>query len=421
MLKKKSYILMYILMYICVFFFIFGWKLSKYVDIIVIVSFVFTLYTFFYIKNILCFKHVRFLFILFVLIILYLSFIYFYHNKIEMHFILRTIRSGINFSAAIGIIFIFYKLFKNNWDKILIQFILYAIVLHSLIIIAMFINEETRSAIYELTNAKQYVNWAGTEISTGARITGLTYGLAQTSAIHLIGLPLIFLDGQVANKFLKTIFSIIILISIALTSKTGLILSHIVFLFIFYQLSGNIISTVKYTLLIMIGSIFLIISVLLLGSFDFINSSILFSHFMGSALNFQMMISDPQNFYYFKHIREMWIFPTDLETFMLGSGSLGREEGGYIATDLGYNRLIFGIGLLGLILLLLPFLYGYYIAFQIKHADTTLYIALLCCLTLSLIINFKEIALMTRGMWSIECLLICLCIIKNKGAENEVL
>lgn len=58
------------------------------------------------------------------------------------------------------------------------------------------------------------------------------------------------------------------------------------------------------------------------------------------------------------HLKTMWVFPSEIKTWLFGDGLFFNKDGSYyMHTDVGYLRIIYGIGLLGLIVFIINQLY----------------------------------------------------------------
>lgn len=111
-------------------------------------------------------------------------------------------------------------------------------------------------------------------------------------------------------------------------------------------------------------------------------------------------------------LQGMYFLPQDLEILLFGSANFGRtKQLEYIPSDVGYVLIIFGVGVVGLILFLMPIIYMLYIS--IKNYRN-IYSKMLFFILFNLILmNIKELfTLSTRGYSTIVFILIQLSINK---------
>ena len=109
-------------------------------------------------------------------------------------------------------------------------------------------------------------------------------------------------------------------------------------------------------------------------------------------------------------VQKMYLLPTDVSTLLIGEGTLGRDAFQYLASDVGYVRILFAAGLLGSTLLLAPFAGAILIALRAWSPDRRLAATTLVTLLATLLLHMKEIALLTRNQWSVQAILICCCL-----------
>jgi hypothetical protein len=181
------------------------------------------------------------------------------------------------FSLYAGYFLAIY-LYKKKYDFYdILKAIYFIIIVHSIIIIVQFFNLEFRDFIYAYTTTGEFRSTFEYDFRMGG-LSGGSGGavLATVQSLGIIFLPFLFkLTTKKSSKILFFIGSIIILISIILTGRSG-IYCIILFLPLSLYLIHGAVKTFKYSLIIfsIIIFTFLFINQLLqsLGLTDFYNS-----------------------------------------------------------------------------------------------------------------------------------------------------
>ena len=119
-------------------------------------------------------------------------------------------------------------------------------------------------------------------------------------------------------------------------------------------------------------------------------------------------------------VDNMFFLPDTVYDSIFGCGNLGRTDYDYIESDVGYVRSIYAVGILGTVLTILPYLWGIYIYWKKRNQNETLAFAAIAIFLASLILNFKELALLTRNQWTIQALLLVSCSFDNKKENSEL-
>lgn len=142
----------------------------------------------------------------------------------------------------LGIYFLFEihkKTDTNNAGMKFIRYIYLSIVLHSFIMILQFINDDFRQLSMSFTGAYNLLNKDGS-IYDGRRVVGLTYGQSLLSVIQSFGIfLLLFLrDNGEKGLLFNRLFYLVILFSIIISGRTGLLIL-LGFLPFYYLLKSN--------------------------------------------------------------------------------------------------------------------------------------------------------------------------------------
>lgn len=68
--------------------------------------------------------------------------------------------------------------------------------------------------------------------------------------------------------------------------------------------------------------------------------------------------------------------------------------------------------------MLIPYLLGFVAAVQVRHWDYYIASATMFIFFATFILNFKEVALLTRNQWSVQALLLCSCYYQMRYSRN---
>jgi hypothetical protein len=340
----------------------------------------------------------------------------------------RTIRIIITFLGGIAIVYEYRRKYKDQYINKLILSVYTIICFHAGIIVLMYLNENLRLLIYEITGAYNIVN-LNYPFLHGYRISGLTYGLSQTSVIQMYPLIMVFKVIEIIGKSFKNFVIILAsttlsLISIFLTGRSGLFLFIVLFP-VLMILMKKVKAKTLIRSIILSGILFFLLYGIV-GILNSMNLSILPSSFISYNLN-----QAKEAFFLFTNnesqtveaIKTMYFLPNESMIFLFGSSSIGRSEYLYISSDVGFIKLIFAIGVFGLFLYMLPFIRFIKLAFIARKKDLNYSSLVLVMLLSSLLLNFKELAIYTRSQWSIQSLLIAgsFFIINDSIKQNEKL
>ena len=327
----------------------------------------------------------------------------------------RSIRALVNFLGASAIVYLYWKIYKEEFFKYIILHLYIVLTLHAILMEAMYLNEELRLTIYSLTSAYDYVN-LNSPFLAGLRITGLTYGLAQTSVVQMFGLLLL---PSVLHYWGKHTFKIIVIIiagfiifaSIFISGRSGLFL--LIFLLpltciasccsIKINLHGLKIGLTK----VFIATMIIIFLIYITASFVPETISYNLKH---SSEVIQVFTARGET-ETIKALQRMYFLPDSAVIFLFGSSNLGRGALGSIPSDVGYVRTLFAIGIIGVVLMLVPFVFGMWMVLKARIYEPYLAAATLGILVSSVLLNFKELSLLTRNQWSVQAILLCSCLL----------
>ena len=273
-----------------------------------------------------------------------------------------------------------------------------------------------RLSVYTITNASDYVN-PNSPYLDGYKICGLTYGLAQTSVLQIFGLlliPLIYKKlKNYTSKFLIILSFAIIFISSLICGRTGPFLC--IFLLPLYIILKIICFKFDYkkilnSLKILICFSFLIVLLTTIAYF------ILPKKFRTDRVINSLEIIDvfKNKSKTLKDIIKMYFLPQSMYTTLFGMGNYGRTKTFYLESDVGWIKSIFAVGFVGTLFMLYPLLWAIYKSTINIHILKEFAIAIILISLSTLVLNCKELALLTRNQWTIQALFIVVLSKLNK-------
>ena len=394
------------MLFIITFFIIFGWKTNSIIDISAITGCVLAVqYAYFYkpwekLKN----NPPT----ISLLILAIYSFIIVISNGITDFLpVMRAFRALTMLIAGFSL----YNLYKKHYKKpiqTICTHIYFSILIHGIIMIAMYISEPLRHFVYSITFAESYVNLKSPFLE-GYRICGLTYGLSQTAMVQIFGLFLMPYVFEKQNSLLKKMAIIlsfpIIIISSILAGRSGLF-ATLLFLPIYLSLKllnskisfTTFFSYVKFVIICSIS-----LSILFYAAYHYLPKK-----FVSNALYNTKEIIDvfKNKSIIVNEVKPMYFLPNNPITALFGMGNYGRSDYFYLLSDVGWIKSIFAIGLIGTIFMIQPFIWGILKCFKHRRILGELAIAAILIFSSSILLNSKELSLLTRNQWTIQAILI---------------
>ncbi len=387
------------------FFLIFGWKINSWFDISAMLGLALVIYQLFrtdlrsQIKLTIPIASL-------IALVLYSITIVLLTGITDLQPILRAGRALVMLLAAFSLFSIYKVKYENPSETITVHIFL-SLVMHSFIMLAMYCSDTFLNFIYSFTDVFSIVNKSG-QISDGYRICGLTYSLSQTSVLQLFGiilLPFVYSVSKYKKTKIFTVLSFIpLIISIIISGRSGLFIGLInLFIIIIYLLYKNPITLkgiserkfyILKWLLIGVLATFIIINIL---PQKFIDYSLFYAKEIFQVfLNRSITIDN---------LKGMLILPDNINTTIFGCGNYGRTEAFYLPSDIGYIKSIFAIGIIGTIFMIIPFIWGITTALKIKNKFSIIIVLIFLA---SMILNFKELSLLTRNQWTIQAIFIAI-------------
>ena len=228
--------------------------------------------------------------------------------------------------------------YRKKFLDIIVMHMYYAIALHSLIIIAMFLLPDFRNFIYSYSAVSDNVfNSAGKYRIAGFSGSGSSY-LSFFQALG-VGISAYLIKFRLLNRLNILSSNLLIAVSILLTGRFGLIVAVL-----FFVIYCNLFKIEIIIITTTIASIFFagIVS----------ESSILYLAIDRVLAEFGMNEHISQSQSTFSTVSSMLHFPAlmaDPINFVLGTSSAGRTDSLWLHSDIGYMRNFFMGGVIGLL------------------------------------------------------------------------
>ncbi len=336
----------------------------------------------------------------------------------DLQIILRALRALVMLIAGLWVYDLYVEKGKEPVLAILTD-IFVSLLIHGIIMLLMYCSDGVRIFIYNITDAFSYINLSSPFLD-GLRISGLTYGLSQTSVLQLFGILLIPVVVQQYSNKIKRLLIILTLpvffVSMLISGRSGLFIGLLMVPVALWYFSRDF-SMKK----VCMSSV--CVALLGLTVFSCCAVNLLPEKLTDYTFNTNKEVFDAllfQGFTVNHLVDNMFFLPETVFDSVFGCGNLGRTDYDYIESDVGYVRSIYAVGVLGTVLTILPYLWGICIYWKKRNQNETLAFAAIAIFLASLILNFKELALLTRNQWTIQALLLVSCLIDNKKENSEL-
>lgn len=405
------------------FIFIFGWKVTEIVDLILLSSLGIAAWVYVVSKGRIA-RHELEIAGSLVLLVIYSTGVTIVFGAVDLQSALRAVRALLNFAGALGLVAIYYAAYRERAAQRIAIAIYLSVTLHAILICLMFASPGLRALVYGVASTLDYVN-ANAPILLGLRIPGLTYGLASTSVVQFTGILLLPLmlratAGSMLSRLSLWLSVVPLLVSIFLTGRTGLLftLACIPLLLVFSGRDARPVNPAQASSAVWrwipLAFVGIGVAVIALRYGESLQETFSYTIKHSSEI-FEIMESGGSRTT--ETLSNMYFLPDEASTVLFGSSNLGRGALGYIESDVGYIKLIFAVGCLGLLLYLVPYLAGLRLAAHCYlRCDRMLALVTVLSLAAGLLLNFKELALLTRNQWSIQSMLIAACALQLRHA-----
>ena len=309
----------------------------------------------------------------------------------------RAILNTFVFFAAFLVIFFFKKEFKSkdssfNIDEI-VKFVINIILINIFIAIIMFFHTPFKDFIFSIQG---YSNNEALNYFSSFRLFGIgNFSLFPSGVFCSVGLILTtyFLKRKITFKW--SIIYLIILISGIFFARTTLIGFFISIIFFFFPEKFSFITIVKTFKKVLL--LFLVLFVIFVLSGDFLKKIIIESsdnkmqkHALELFVNF--FVSNKFETESTNDLKTMYVYPDDLKTWIIGDGRFSAEDGihYYKGTDVGYLRILFFMGLIGISVFFFQKIYLFFSTIKLDKSISLDFKQFLFFLfILMIVLNFK--------------------------------
>lgn len=346
-------------------------------------------------------------------LLIYSIFISIVNLEVDLHMIARLIRVIINLIGCMVLGSLYLKYYGESAIKMLLCHLFWVIALHSLLMLAMFLIPVLREFIYDITDARNIVNRV-TPFVLGYRISGLTYGLSNTSVLQAAGLLFVnyaFLQFDFFKKVIAFLAFILVFLSVFISGRSGLLMIliavSILFLYSFFSffkklLMGRV--TNKSIMVVIIGSLLYwmlhVVFSAATSSFEFDALDYTAVH-AGEVLT---AITNPEESRTVRALGNMYFLPDSQSIFYFGAATLDREILG-IKTDVGWIRTWFSLGIIGVVFHIIIIFSILLASAKSQRLDRQAVYILYFLVLFSVVMHFKENFIFSRNYWSITVLL----------------
>jgi hypothetical protein len=295
-------------------------------------------------------------------------------------------------------------MYKGKLDIKINKHIFIIGVINALFVLLMFMFDGLRAQMLDILNYKE-----GAKKIAGTRSFDLSMG---GSALASIVFSIIFIQGVLLkrhiNKTLINIGLIIIFIATLLTGRTGLVIIIISLIICIIDAAFKINLSRFYRKNIKSMVVTSLTIVVLVMSF---------SYFMPENAKVRMQETIlPWAFeFYYSYLEngdldthstdvifnKMYFLPNNSKDIIFGTSNMGRSDNlNYIPSDVGYIRIIFAVGIIGLALIFTPYIYLLYYGFKNRKGYLSSKMLVIASIVM-FIANFKELVVLPRGGASI--------------------
>ncbi|WP_417845982.1 hypothetical protein [Thalassospira povalilytica] len=132
------------------------------------------------------------------------------------------------------------------------------------------------------------------------------------------------------------------------------------------------------------------------------------------------IVISPSDSVFFNQFKSMWHIPKDTKQTFIGNSLTGREKGFYVQSDSGYVLTLYGTGILGQLLMISPIVIGLIISYRLLASQRDYGILAIIIMGSYLVLNVKELALMTRTVWPVICVFISISLLEYQAHKRRV-
>jgi len=321
-----------------------------------------------------------------------------YNHNIDKSILFTYLTGSLSLFAVYPVVDFFSKKIHTDNVVFIIRAIYVSAFVHAVIMILAFFVPLFRNILYSIVplGVKGEVF-----VESMVRSPGLTTGggdaLSVIQAVGLIFGIYYFVDIRrefSLYSFFKHIISfLILLLSILLSARTGLVL---LFLFIvgllFYKLFIAISrSTISRSLFLKVSFAIGLFLIIVPIGYNYLMQSE-YSRFARRAFELYINYIETGEIgtSSSNKVQDMYFLPKDKVHLYFGDGNFGRDDDlPYIDSDIGYIRTIYGVGIVGTIIMFMPLFYLLFVAIKSFKLNRYLSQMLVVLIVILLITNLK--------------------------------
>lgn len=334
---------------------------------------------------------------------------------LDLTLIPRGVRLPISILSGIGLALVLSRN-RIGTDRVLF-WIAISITINALVAILMSFNSGFRELTYSLTGALKILNETST-IESGVRAPGLTYGLSQTSVMQSIGVLILVLlyfnneDRGIKSRLLYLIMILINIFGCLFIGRTGIVLSLFFMLCVCLTRIKNVFPLVATCLIL--APAFMIFAQKEALDTEAIKVQIERAEEIAA-------IFTGEESHTLKVLTSMYHLPSGAEIVWGGNG-MGRSEYFYTSSDVGYVRIIYAVGIVGLFIYMSYLLYFSLVGYELRRLPQSenLIACLFFILMVFFIYSFKELFFYSRNIWQITCLVFGMALVKNRDLFKRI-
>lgn len=321
-----------------------------------------------------------------------------FNRNIDYSILFSYFTGTLSLFAVYPVVYFLARKIKTDVVSFIIKSVYTSGLIHAVIMILAFFVAPFRSILYSIVplgvKGESFVELM-------VRSPGLTSGggdaLSVIQAISLMFGTYYFVEinkkFSLINSVAFIISFIIILLSILLSARTGLvILLAFILGLIFYKLF-EVLFQLKMSRGLIFKSLFVsvLFAVIIPLGYTFLIESE-YTRFASRAFELYINYIETGEIgtSSSKTVQNMYFLPESTQHLLLGDGNFGREKTlPYIDSDIGYIRTIFGVGIVGSLVMFLPFAYILVVTIRNRRLSKNLSRMIILVVIVILITNFK--------------------------------
>lgn len=326
--------------------------------------------------------------------------------------VLKPIRILTTLIGGFCLIYTIFHKYPKKYLLLILKLIFFSIVLNGIIMILQFHNPEFKEFIYSYTFTGEIRSTFDYDFRMGG-LSGATGG-AVLSVVQSVGIVISpFFFKTLPNKFLKYFYVLCafsIFYSILICGRSGIWSTFIFTLvsYFFIDSSSFFIKSIKFLRILLFVFLFVMALLFYIEKMED-NNPIFFAlnRSLDTFLNFKESGNFEDNTVNTLggHIQ----LPTDLKTFFLGDTEaiVNTQFDRKLDSDIGYIRNVWGLGIFGTIIYILPMLVFIRLSYKYFSSSNSSKLLLLLSI-ITCVFHAKEVFIYTRMLFSVYSLILAL-------------